>query len=79
MPTEKTESVEAEGQRFVRADTTGRDRTRGGAGHDRVDVGVIPHVERAGGAGADGNAEDRDEADHRIDMARRQHQAGQAP
>jgi hypothetical protein len=27
--------------------------------HDLVDVGVVPHVERAGGAGADGDAQDR--------------------
>ena len=33
-----------------------------GARHQRVDVGVIPHVERAGGAGADRDAEQRGEA-----------------
>ena len=30
------------------------------ARHHRVDVGVVPHVERAGGAGADRDAQQRD-------------------
>ena len=36
----------------------------------RVDVGVVPHVERAGGAGADRDAEQRGEADHRMQRGR---------
>ena len=41
----------------------------------RVDVGVVPHVERAGGARADRDAEQRGEADHRMDVARRDRKA----
>ena len=38
---------------------------------DRVDVGVVPHVERTSGAGADSDAEERDGAKHRGEPARR--------
>ena len=34
----------------------------------RVDVGVVPHVERAGGAGADGDAEERDDGEHGMQL-----------
>jgi hypothetical protein len=40
-----------------------------------VDIGVVPHVERAGCATADGDRQDREEADHRIDLAGRHQQA----
>ena len=36
------------------------------ARHQRVDVGVVPHVERAGRAGADGDRQDGDERDEGI-------------
>ena len=42
-------------------DAAARDRPAGGARHAGVDVGVVPHVERARGAGADGDAEDGDD------------------
>ena len=40
----------------------------------RVDVGVVPHVERAGRARADRDAEQRGEADQRMQRARRDRQ-----
>ena len=43
----------------------------------RVDVGVVPHVERAGGAGADGDAEQRDDGEHGMQLPGRQHHADQ--
>ena len=43
----------------------------------RIDVGVVPHVERARGARADGDADQRDDGEHGMQVARRQHQAGQ--
>ena len=67
---------EAEGQSLLGQDAAGRDRALGGAAHDGVDIGVIPHVERTRRTCADGNAEDGDQAENRIDVARRQHQAG---
>ena len=39
----------------------------------RVDVGVVPHVERARRAGADRDARMAIEADHRIECAGREH------
>ena len=48
---------EAEGQRFRPRDPARRDRPLGGAPHDGVDIGVVPHVERARGARADGDGE----------------------
>src|SRR5262249_3279637 len=39
------------------------------AAHHRVNVGVVPHVERARGTGADRDAQKRSEADHRMDMS----------
>ena len=52
----------AEGERLAGLDAAGRDRPLRGARHHRVDVGVVPHVERAGGAGADRDAEQRGES-----------------
>ena len=56
---------------------TARNRAGGGARHARVDVGVVPHVEGARGAGADGDGEQRDEAEHGMDRAGRGDHAGQ--
>ena len=44
---------EAEAQRVLAADQTSRNRTRDRARHQRVDVGVVPHVERASRARAE--------------------------
>ena len=64
-------------ERLARRDAAGRDRPARGARHHRVDVGVVPHVERAGGAGADRDAEQRDEAEHRMQVPGRDHQPDQ--
>src|SRR5450830_438814 len=48
-----------------------RHRTARGARHHRIDVGVVPHVERAGGAGADRDAEQRGEGGERMQRAGR--------
>ena len=65
----------AEAERFAGRDAPLRDRTVGRAGHDGVDIGFVGHIERAGRAGADGDAQKRREADHRMDMDRRDHEA----
>ena len=54
-----------------------RDRPVGGARHQCVDVALIGHVERAGSAGADRDAEDGGERQDRVDMARRDDEADQ--
>ena len=41
----------------------------------RVDIGVVPHIERAGGAGAGGDADQRGDGEHRMHRARRRDQA----
>ena len=49
--------------------------TSGGSGHYCIDVGVVPHVERARRAGTDGNGENRDHRQQRIDGHRCGNQA----
>ena len=61
----------AEGERIVGLQATGRDRPPAGALHPRVDVGVVPHVERARGAGADGDSRGARSREHRREPARR--------
>jgi hypothetical protein len=75
VSTAKTDSDQAEGSASPRQDLAGRDRAALRAGHHRVDVGVVPHVERARRAAADGDREDGDQRGQRIDMARRHHHA----
>ena len=53
----------AEGERLVGRDAAARDGPARGALHARVDVGVVPHVEGAGGARADGDADQRDDGE----------------
>src|SRR5471030_977420 len=55
----------------------GRNRTLGSARHDRVDVGVVPHVERTCRARTDGDAQQRRKAQHRMQMAGRNQHADQ--
>ena len=61
----------AEGGRLARGDAPGGNRAAQCARHARIDIRVIPHVQRAGRARADGNAEKRGKADHGMDAARR--------
>ncbi len=44
----------------------------------RVDIGVEPHIERAGGAGAGGDADQRGDGEHRMHRARRGDQPDQS-
>ena len=75
--TEPTASVAPNASASPGCDAARRDRPAQRARHDGVDVGVVPHVERAGGAGADRDAEQRREADHRMHVPRRDQQADQ--
>ena len=45
--------------------------------HQRVDIGIIPHVEGARGTGADRDREQRGKSDNRIDMRRRDQNPGE--
>src|SRR5215468_7055583 len=45
------------------------------ASHDRVDIGVVPHVQRAGGSSAGCDGENCDEATERIEAGRCDHQS----
>ncbi len=56
---------------------TARNRARGGARHGGIDVGVVPHVERAGGTCAGGDADQRGDGEHGMHGARRRHQPDQ--
>jgi len=67
----------AERERLPRQDPTGRYRPPRGPPHHRIDIGVVPHIEGAGGAGPDRDAQERGEAKHRVEMPRRHHQADQ--
>ncbi len=68
---------QAEGQRLAGLDAARRNRAVRGARHHRIDVGVVPHVERAGGAGADRDASQRKERQHRMEMTGRDHHPDQ--
>ena len=56
----------AEGERLAAADPARRDRPLGRAGHHRVDVGIPPHVERTGRAGAHRDRHQRGESDDGV-------------
>ena len=49
-----------------------------GPAHHRVDIAVVPHVDRAARPGRDRDAQHGGERQHRIQMARRDQQADQA-
>ena len=66
-----------EGEGLIGRDVAARDGPAGRALHQRVDIGVVPHVEGAGGTGADGDADERDDADCRMRLHRRQQHADQ--
>jgi hypothetical protein len=51
--------------RFGPRDFAIRDRTPGGPRHQVVDVGVVPHVERTGRAGAWGDEQADGSREHR--------------
>ena len=67
-----------EAQRLARArpGRPGSGRLRG-APHHRVDIGIPPHVQRARGAAAQRDEQDRGEADERMHRHRRDQQADQ--
>ena len=56
----------------------GRQRPPGGAPHHRVDVAVVPHVDRARRAGSDRDAQHGDGGQHRMQMTRREKQPDKA-
>ena len=62
---------------LARGDAAARNRPVGGTRHLGVDVALIGHVQRAGSAGADCDAEDRGEGQDRVDVAGRDHEADQ--
>jgi len=73
----KSGERQPEARGFPRRDAPPRNRAHGRPRHHGVDVGVVPHVERAGGAGADRNAQERDKPDQRMQVSRRNHQPDQ--
>jgi hypothetical protein len=59
----------SESKRFGPRDLATRDRTPGRAGHHRVNVGVIPHVEHPRRAGPRGNANYGKGREQRMEVA----------
>ena len=74
---EKTDRTEPKFRASSGGQASARNGTRRRARHARVDVGVVPHVERAGRAGTDGDGEQRNDAEHGMDGAGRRDHAGQ--
>ena len=70
-------SVMPNAERLLAQHPAGRYRAPRRARHHGVDVGVEPHVERARRPGADRDAQQRREAQHRMQMAGRHHEADQ--
>ena len=60
---------DAEAQRRTWLDAARGDRPVPRSPHHRVDVTVIPHVDRAARAGGDGDAQHRGQRQHRVQMA----------
>ena len=67
----------SECKRFGARDPAARDRTPGRASHHGIDVGVVPHVEHAGGASSGGDGKDCNGPKQRIQVTRRNHQANE--
>ena len=59
----------------VARDLAARDWPHGGASHHGIDVGVVPHVEHAGGAGSRGDCENGNGPEKRIEVTRCDHQS----
>ena len=58
----------SEYERFGARDLAARNWTPGGASHHGIDVGVVPHVEHAGGAGSCGDGENCNRPKKRIEV-----------
>ncbi len=56
-----------EAERIARRNPPRRDGTAPGAPHQRIDIAVIPHVDRSRRAGADGDGEDGGKGEHRVE------------
>ena len=63
---------QAEGLGLLRLDAPGRGRPPPGARHQAVDVGIVAVVDRRGGPGRDGDAQDRHRHQQRMQAAGRQ-------
>ena len=66
-----------ERQRFGARDLAARNWTPGRASHHGVDVGVVPHIEYAGGASSCGDGENCNGAEQRIEVTRCNHQSNE--
>ena len=61
---------EAEAQSLAGQDGTPRHRTVRGARHERIDVGVVPHIEGTRGAGTDRDCQKRHQRQPGMNVAR---------
>ena len=68
---------DAEAQRRSRLDASGRDRAVARAPHHRVDIAVVPHVDRTARAGSHRDTQHRGERQHRVQMTRGDQQTDQ--
>jgi hypothetical protein len=77
VATEPMARMVPKGEGLIGRDVAARDGPAGRALHQRVDIGVVPHVEGAGGPGTHRDADERDDADDRMRLHRRQQHADQ--
>ena len=68
---------QAEAKRLAGRHAARWHRAQRRATHHGVDVGIVPHVQRAGRAGTHCNAEQRDETEERVDMGWLDQHAGE--
>ena len=68
---------DAEGERLAGGNAPTWNWTARGSAHQSIDVCVVPHVERTRRPSTDCNAQERREANHRMDVSRRDHDAHQ--
>jgi hypothetical protein len=57
-------------ERFPSRDPAARERAPGGASHEGIDVGVVPHIEHTRGAGARGNGKNCNQPMGGIEVTR---------
>ena len=78
MTTENTASVSPKASASPGAIRPARYRPLGSPRHAPVGFGVVPHVKRTGGAGADGDAQNCNEADDRMKLTGRHHEPNES-
>ena len=69
MTIENPARVQSEGERLTGQHAAHRHRTTRCSGHNRIDIGVVPHIQRAGGSRPHGDAQQGSKSGYRVQVA----------